>query len=91
VLSQLAASRRSTVLRAADQVARYGWLKNRPVTTATADPELATLDRLRTSAPVAIERHCAVSARRDNLARSSLPSVARAEMWLKVDAKPAYR
>ena len=39
------------MLRAAEQIARYGWLTNRPVTAATNYTELAALNDLRTSGP----------------------------------------
>jgi hypothetical protein len=92
MLSQFAALRRSTVLRAAEQIARYGWLNNRPVTAVRNDPELAALNQLRASAPSTAERNGVVPGTRD--ASASLPSllnVARKGKWLKVDAKPAYR
>lgn len=92
VLSQLPVSRRSTVLRAAKRIARYGWLRSRPVTAATGDPELTALNRLRTPTSPTAERDGDVSAPRDSPATvSSLLSVARGGKWLKVDAKPAYR
>jgi hypothetical protein len=90
VLDQLPAPRRGTVLRAAEQIARYGWLNGRPVTAATDDPELIALNQLRTSAPAT--RDGAMHAARDSSALlPSLLSVAREGKWLKVDAKPAYR
>ncbi|MFD2028539.1 NACHT domain-containing protein [Promicromonospora aerolata] len=92
VLSQLPAPRRSTVLRAADQIARYGWLSKRPVTAATDVPELAALNELRTSAPPTIGRDGGAATSRDSsVSAPSLLSVAREGKWLKVDAKPAYR
>ncbi|NKX92163.1 large ATP-binding protein [Sanguibacter hominis ATCC BAA-789] len=90
VLNELPAPRRSTVLRAAEQIARYGWLKDRPVTTATGDPELAALNELRTSAPSAAERDAVASSDSSETVLSLL-SVARGGKWLKVDAKPVYR
>jgi len=93
VLHQLPAARRRPVLRAAEQVARYGWLNNRPVTAATDDPELAVLLQLRTSArSLVVEDNRAVPTVRSSSApQRSLLSVARDEKWLKVDAKAAYR
>ena len=92
VLSQLPVRRRSTVLRAAKRIARYGWLRSRAVTAATGDPELTALNRLRTPTSPTAERDGDVSAPRDSPATvSSLLSVAREGKWLKVDAKPAYR
>lgn len=92
VLSQLPVPRRSTVLRAAKRIARYGWLGSRPVTAATDDPELSALNRLRTPTSPTVERDSDVSVSRDSPATvSSLLSVARGGKWLKVDAKPAYR
>lgn len=92
VLGQLSAPRRSTVLRAAEQIARYGWLNNRPVTAPTEDPELAALNQLRTHVPSAAEQDGAKPVARDR--STPLPSllrIAREEKWLKVDASPVYR
>lgn len=92
VLSQLPAPRRSTVLRAAEQIARYGWLKDRLVTAATDDPELAALNQLRASAPSTTDRAGETPASRDSSdSVPSLLSVARGGKWLKVDARPTYR
>ena len=92
VLNQLPVRRRSVVLRAAEQIARYGWLNNRPVTAATDDPELAALNQLRTPARSTAKRDGVVSASRDSSESvPSLLSVAREGRWLKVDARPAYR
>lgn len=89
VLGQLSAGRRRTVLRAAEQIARFGWLTNRPVTGDTTDAELAELNRLRVAAPPA-ERPGKTEAL-DHTTMPSLLSVARAERWLKVDNAAAYR
>lgn len=92
VLGGLPAPRRSTVLRAAEQIARYGWLNDRPVTAAAENPELIVLDQLRASTPAPATRDGAAHAARDGSASlPSLLSVARKGKWLKVDAKPAYR
>lgn len=92
VLSQLPGPRRRTVLRAAEQIARYGWLNDRPVTAAADDSELAALNQLRTFAPSTMEQDGVVPASRDSSESvPSLLSIAREEKWLKVDAKPAYR
>ena len=92
VLDQLPAPRRRTVLRAAKQIARYGWLNNRPVAGDTADTELACLNRLRASTPPTSSRQGGASAPYDQAtSQPSLLSVARSERWLKVDAQPAYR
>lgn len=89
VLGQLPDSRRRTVLRAAERIARFGWLKQRPVTADTIDTELAALNKLRASAsPPAKEEK---SGRGDHTALPSLLSVARAKRWLKVDAAATYR
>lgn len=91
VLNHLPASRRRTVLRAAEQIARYGWLNNRPITATTSDPDLDMLNRLRTSSP-ATEHDAAVPPTPgSSTAAPSLLSVARKGTWLKVDSKPAYR
>lgn len=90
VLDELPAPRRRTVLRAAEQIARYGWLDARPVTAATGDPDLAALNRLRASRPAT--EHAIVHPSPDGAAAvPSLLSVARGGSWLKVDSKPAYR
>ncbi|CAM4085282.1 large ATP-binding protein [Helcobacillus massiliensis] len=92
VLAQLPAPRRTTVLRAAEQAARYGWLRGRPVTAATGDPELAALNQLRVPGTSTAERGGVMSSARENSAGSpSLLSVAREQKWLKVDAMPSYR
>ncbi len=91
-LSRLSPARRRTVLQAAERIARYGWLSNRPVTAATDDPELAALNQLRTSGPSTIVRDGVVPKSRGGLeSTASLLSVAREEKWLKVDAKASYR
>lgn len=92
VLIRLPAPRRSTVLRAAEQIGRFGWLNGRPVTAATDDPELAALNQLRTTAPRLPERDDVVPASRASSdSVPSLLSVVRGGKWLKVDARPAYR
>lgn len=92
VLGQLPGSRRRTVLRAAEQIVRFGWLKNRPVTGDTTDTDLAALNQLRVPAAPADVRHQVPSGPSDRATRQpSLLSVARAERWLKVDAKSTYR
>lgn len=89
VLGQLPARRRRTVLRAAEQIARFGWLEKRPVTGDTTDAELVALNRLRVPAsPIAREDG---SGSGDRTMLPSLLSVARAERWLKVDTAPTYR
>jgi hypothetical protein len=88
---QLPKRRRRTVRRAAEQIARYGWLNKRPVTTATDVPELAALNQLRASAPPTTEPTLGAATSRDSSAWvPSLLSVAREGKWLKVDAKPTY-
>jgi len=90
VLGQLPVSRRRTVLRAAEQIARFGWLKKRPVTRDTTDAELAALNRLRVpKSPT--EREGGRSGTDDRTTLPSLLSVARAERWLTVDTAAAYR
>jgi hypothetical protein len=89
VLGQLPAGRRRTVLRAAEQIARFGWLRHRPVTGDTTDTELAELNRLRVPAPPTEREDGSGSG--DQPAPPSLLSVARAERWLKVDTAAAYR
>ncbi|GAB1512578.1 NACHT domain-containing protein [Actinophytocola sp. KF-1] len=91
VLGQLPVSRRRTVLRAAEQIARFGWLKNRPVTGDTTDTDLAALNQLRVPPSTADRHHGPVEPHDQPTPQASLLSVARAERWLKVDAHPAYR
>ena len=89
VLGQLPPRRRRTVLRAAERIARFGWLRNRPVTSDTADAELAELNRLRVPAPPPHQGDGSGSGEQATL--PSLLSVARAERWLKVDTAASYR
>lgn len=89
VLGKLPVSRRQTVLRAAEQIARFGWLKRRPVTGDTTDAELVELNRLRIPAPP--PQLGDGSGPADQTTLPSLLSVARAERWLKVDTAPTYR
>lgn len=88
VLGQLPDSRRRTVLRAAERIARFGWLQRRPVTGDTSDAELASLNKVRV--PAAGERQD-VSGSGDQTTVPSLLSVARAGRWLKVDTEAVYR
>ncbi|RIU52129.1 large ATP-binding protein, partial [Mycobacteroides abscessus] len=90
VFAQLPRARQRTVLRAAEQIARFGWLRKRPVTGDTADAELVALNQLRVQTVKAGEGERS-SGLRDLTEQPSLRSVARAEKWLKVDATPAYR
>ncbi|WP_280763709.1 NACHT domain-containing protein [Prescottella agglutinans] len=89
VLRQLPASRRRTVLRAAEQIARFGWLEKRPVTGDTTDAELGALNRLRAPAPPTGPENRSGSGDRTTL--PALLSIARAERWLKVDTAATYR
>jgi hypothetical protein len=89
VLGQLPVSRRRTVLRAAEQIARFGWLQGRLVTGDTADAELAALNRLRVPESPSEREDGAGS--RDQTTLPSLLSIARAERWLKVDTAATYR
>lgn len=92
VLNELPAPRRRTVLRAANQLARSGWLSSRPVESKTADPELAELIRLRASSSSRSPLQAEVPARHDQaVPPPSLLSVARSARWLKVDSQPVYR
>ncbi|MBP2451893.1 NACHT domain-containing protein [Mycolicibacterium lutetiense] len=90
VLAQLPTTRRRTVLRAAEQIARFGWLRKRPVNVDIADAELATLNQLRVQT-VKVGEGGRSTSPRDVTEQPSLRSVARTEKWLKVDAKPVYR
>lgn len=76
-------------LRAAEQIARFGWLEKRQVTGDTTDAELDALNRLRTPAPQTNPEHSLGTGGQTTL--PSLLSVARSERWLKVDTAAAYR
>jgi hypothetical protein len=91
VLGQLPATRRRTVLRAAEQIARFGWLEKRPVTAATSDAELAALNRLRAPTPPTAPRQERKFGWGDQTTLPALLTVARAERWLKVDTAATYR
>lgn len=92
VLNQLSVPRRSTVLRAAERIARHGWLDKQPVTSDTDDSDLAALNELRSTVPSTAEPDVAVlpAGDRSGLLPSML-SVAREGQWLKVDAEASYR
>lgn len=91
-LRELPASRRRTVLRAAEQIARHGWAKDRPVTGDTTDTNLAALSQLHVPTSSTADRHDEAAGPHDQTTpQGSLLSIARAEGWLKVDAKAAYR
>jgi hypothetical protein len=92
VLGELPQSRRRTILRAAEQLARSGWLTRRPVTGNSADPALTTLLGIRNSSLSGTQREARTQAQHDRTAsHRSLLSVARSGQWLKVDAQPVYR
>lgn len=93
LLGQLSTARQATVLRAAEQIARFGWLSKRPVLVTTDDARLMALNDLRTTesqgrGEVAEKVH---ESRSSLTPVPSLLSVARADNWLKVDARPTYR
>ncbi len=92
VVSQIPIALRRAMFRTAGQIARFGWLTSRPITTTTDDPELAELNRLRAAAPATVPQSSPTPAVSNRAATpASLLSVARAEKWLKVDARPTYR
>jgi hypothetical protein len=91
VLGQLPSGRRRTVLRAAEQIARFGWLEKRPVAADTSDAELAALNRLRAPTTQTAAPPDGRFGRGDHTTLPPLLSVARAERWLKVDTAAAYR
>jgi hypothetical protein len=92
VLTELPQSRRRTILRAAEQIARSGWLKDRPVTGNSAEPALTALIGIRNSSPPGPQQETRTHAQHDRTASHlSLLSVARSGQWLKVDAQPVYR
>ncbi len=89
VLAQLPDSRRRTVLRAAEQIARFGWLERRAVSGSTTDAELDALNQLRVPIPPAEPGERVGSGGQTTM--PSLLSVARADRWLKVDALATYK
>jgi hypothetical protein len=89
VLGQLPGLRRRIVLRAAEQIARFGWLERRPVTGDTTDAALDALNRLRAQAPQSNPVDSLGTG--GQTALPSLLSVARSERWLKVDVAATYR
>lgn len=91
VLGQLPDRRRRTALRAAEQIARLGWLANRPVIGETTDAELTELNRLRVAARPTMWRTESDDRAGNRLMFPSLLSVARAERWLKVGTAATYR
>ncbi|MGV0796088.1 large ATP-binding protein [Mycolicibacterium elephantis] len=91
VLGQLPDRRRRTALRAAEQIARFGWLANRPVIGETTDAELTELNRLRVAARPTKWTTESDDRAGNQLTLPSLLSVARAERWLKVDTAATYR
>lgn len=91
VIDDLPAPRRRTVLRAAEQVARFGWLTSRPVSSNKADVELAALISKRAPASSETKREADSQVQPDRVAPSSLLNVARSGQWLKVDSQPVYR
>lgn len=91
VLGQLTSSRRRTVLRAAERIALFGWLKRRPVSGDTTDADLAQLNALRVStSPARVPHDEPGGAPVHTTPLPPLLSVARSERWLKVDAKSTY-
>lgn len=91
VLAHLPDDRRRTVLRAAEQIARFGWLTKRPVAGDTADSDLAALNKLRALGAADDLRHGPSGPRYAAGPQPSLLSVARAAKWLKVDTEATYR
>ena len=92
VVGRLPSSRRRTLLRAAEQIARFGWLTKRPVIGDTTDTDLAALNQLRLPTSPTTPRQDRRSWLADQpTPQSSLLSVARAERWLKVDTAASYR
>lgn len=91
VIDDLPAPRRRTVLRAAEQVAQFGWLTSRPVSSNKADVELAALISKRAPASSETKREADSQVQPDRVAPSSLLNVARSGQWLKVDSQPVYR
>nr|WDS96160.1 hypothetical protein mcr_00200 [Micrococcus sp.] len=92
VLNQLPVPLRSKVLRAAERIARHGWLNKQPVTADTDDSDLTALNELRSTIPSTVEPGAAVlPAGGSSTPLPSMLSVARESQWLKVDAESTYR
>jgi hypothetical protein len=91
VLAQIPGERRRTVLRAAGQIARFGWLTKRPVTGDTVDTDVAALNKLRASGAKEDRRQGPSGPHYAATPQPSLLSVARAAKWLKVDSESSYR
>ncbi|KDA06381.1 large ATP-binding protein [Microbacterium sp. CH12i] len=91
VLGQLPEPKRRTVLRAAEMIACYGWLSKRPVSVDAVTAHLRVLNGLRTSTPQFTDLEIPERIIDDQSGEASLLSIARAEKWLKVDARAAYR
>lgn len=89
VYSSLDRPKRLTFQSAAEQVARSGWLRSRPVATVWTVSDLAALGAMRDPTDENQQQPEAAPARHD--AEPSLLSVARTGSWLKVDARPTYR
>ncbi|WP_395311301.1 large ATP-binding protein [Mycobacterium sp. AMU20-3851] len=92
-IAKLPASRRRTVLRAAEQLARSGWLQDvSTVGMPSIGTELTALIEIRNSRPSVAQREVGPPAPLEpTAAHPSLLSVARSGQWLKVDAQPVYR
>jgi len=89
----LSDERRAVVMRSVAQIARYGWLRKRPVTTCSHDAAIADLIELRVSAidtgsGPATKPGVPLPAVAN---QPSLLSVARSAKWLKVDSVATYR
>lgn len=89
VFGQLPDLRRRMVIRAAEQIARIGWLEKRPGGGDTTDAELDALNRSRAQAQQTKPEDSSGTSGQTTL--PSLLSVARSERWLKVDTAAAYR
>lgn len=83
--------RRRTLLRAAEQITKFGWLRGRDFTATTESGDLTRLIQLRnaTAQPTS-----AIEPMQEMTTPPILPSllsVARAGQWLKVDSAHVYR
>lgn len=94
ILSKLQPQSRQTVLRAAEQITRSGWLNDRRVIGDPGDPKLALLISRRrgTLSPATIRLpEEAPTPQGPAAPEASLLAFARLARWLKVDAQPVYR
>ena len=89
----LSDDRRAVVTRSAAQIARYGWVRKRQITTCSSDAAFADLIELRGSTVDKANGPATTSGIPAPAVANqpSLLSVARSAKWLKVDSVATYR